>query len=166
MLTAMGSDGTPFRIVLLCTGNTCRSPLAAAVFREELGADADRVEIVSAGVAAAEGEPASAGAREAAAREGLDLSPHRSRRVSAELVRNADLVLVMEPEHGRAARALGAEPDRVHLLSDWPEPGESGGVADPFGGSPEAYAECLRRIRRHVRRIVPYVRSTLRDRPA
>jgi protein-tyrosine phosphatase len=58
----MVSPTRRFRLVVLCTGNTCRSPLAAAAFREELGEDLERVEIVSAGTAAAEGQPASAGA--------------------------------------------------------------------------------------------------------
>lgn len=163
----MASRDVPFRLVLLCTGNTCRSPLAAAAFREELGPDADRVEVVSAGTAALDGQPASAGAREAAARVGLDVTAHRSRRAAAEVLRGADLVLVMEREHALAAEALGADPRRTHMLSEWPEPGEPAlAVSDPFGSSLEAYEECLRRIRRHVRRIVPCVREALRSRPA
>jgi protein-tyrosine-phosphatase len=163
----MTSRGPRFRLVVLCTGNTCRSPLAAAALREALGADLERVEIVSAGTAAAEGQPASAGAAAVGARDGLDLSGHRARRASAELLRGADLVLVMEREHLRAATALGADPERTHVLSEWPLPGEPEAVvADPFGGSAETYEECLRRIRRHVRRIVPGVREALRARPA
>lgn len=163
----MMSRVVPFRLVLLCTGNTCRSPLAAAVFREELGPDAERVEVLSAGTAASDGQPASAGASEAAALAGLDLTAHRSRRPGAELLGGADLVLVMEREHGRAAEALGADPGRIHVLSEWPEPGEPAfAVSDPFGGSLEAYEECLGRIRRHVRRIVPRIREMLRSRPA
>jgi protein-tyrosine-phosphatase len=161
----MASRDAPFRLVLLCTGNTCRSPMAAAVFREELGSDADRVEVTSAGTAAWDGQPASAGASEAAARAGLDLAAHRSRRATAELLRGADLVLVMEREHLRAAVALGADPRRTHVLSEWPEPGEPAlAVSDPFGGSLEAYEECLGRIRRHIRRIVPRVREASRSR--
>ena len=157
----------PFRLVLLCTGNTCRSPLAAAAFREELGPDAEQVEVLSAGTAASDGQPASAGASEAAARVGLDLTAHRSRRPDAGLLSDADLVLVMEPGHARVAEALGADPRRTHVLSEWPEPGDPAlAVSDPFGGSLEAYEECLGRIRRHVRRIVPWIREALRSRPA
>jgi protein-tyrosine-phosphatase len=163
----MTSRDVAFRLVLLCTGNTCRSPLAAAVFREELGPDAEQVEVLSAGMAAADGQPASAGAAAAAARAGLDLTAHRSQRPSAGLLSGADLILVMEPEHARAAEALGADPRRTHVLSEWPGPGEPAlAVSDPFGGSLEAYEECLGRIRRHVRRIVPQVREALRSRPA
>lgn len=163
----MMSRAVPFRLVLLCTGNTCRSPLAAAAFREELGPEADQVEVLSAGTAASDGQPASAGASEAAARAGLDLRAHRSRRPDARLLSGADLVLVMEHVHARAAEALGADPRRIHVLSEWPEPGEPAlAVSDPFGGSLETYEECLGRIRRHVRRIVPRIREGLRSRPA
>ena len=102
----MVSRGPRFRLVVLCTGNTCRSPMAAAAFREELGADLERVEIVSAGTAAVDGQPASAGAAAAGARDGLDLSGHRARRAGAGLLRGADLVLVME--QGAPARRDGA----------------------------------------------------------
>ncbi len=140
--------------------------MAEAVLREDLGPEAAAIEIVSAGTSAVEGQPASAGAREAAEKAGLDLSGHRSRRATAALLREADLVLVMEREHARAAAALGADPSKVHVLSEWPAPGEPDlAVADPFGGSSEAYEEALRRIRRHVRRIVPALRELAR-RPA
>jgi protein-tyrosine phosphatase len=135
--------------------------------REELGPDAGRIELASAGTAAWDGQPASSGAREVAERSGLDLSAHRSRTATPDLVREADLILAMEREHARTAQELGADPRRTHVLSEWPDPAEPElAVSDPFGGSLEAYDECLRRIRRHVRRIVPRVREAIRARSA
>jgi len=81
------------------------------------------------------------------------------------MLRAADLVLVMERDHVSAVQPLGADPRRTHMLSDWPEPGEPGlPVSDPFGASIEAYEECWRRIRRHVKRVTPQVLETLRAR--
>src|SRR6266850_3232376 len=155
------------RVLIVCTGNTCRSPLAAVALLDELGPDRERVEVSSAGTAAWEGQPASATTIELAALEGYDLVPHRSRRVTPALARAADLILVMEREHARAVQALGADPERTHVLSEWPDPGEPAlPVSDPFGASREAYEECWRRIRRHVKRIVPNVREALRARSA
>ena len=163
----MSSHEPVVRVVFVCTGNTCRSPLAAAALRAELGSDAEHVEVVCAGTSAADGQPASEGTRAVAARAGIDVSTHRSRRTTAPLVRAADFVFVMEPLHRVALEALGAPGERVHVLSDWPEPGEPGlPVSDPFGASREAYEECWRRIQQHVRRITPAVRGALRARKA
>jgi protein-tyrosine phosphatase len=163
----MSSSDPGFRVLFVCTGNTCRSPLAAAALRHELGVEAARVEVTSAGTAAWEGQPATAPAIEVASREGLDLSPHRSRRATPALLRAADLVLVMERAHIGAVQSMGADPHRTHVMSDWPEPGEPAlPVSDPFGASIEAYEECWRRIRRHVQRIAPHVLEALRARSA
>ena len=163
----MASGEPAVRVLFVCTGNTCRSPLAAAALRANLESDAERVEVSSAGTSALEGQPASAGTRDVAARGGIDLSSHRSSRVSAPLVRAADFVFVMEPLHRVAVEALGAPAERVHVLSEWPEPGEPGlPVSDPFGASREAYEECWHRIQAHVRRITPAVREALRARNA
>ncbi len=163
----MSSREPALRVLVVCTGNTCRSPLVAAALLEELGPDRGRVEVASAGTAAWEGQPASPTTVELAAQEGLELRSHRSRRVTPALARAADLILVMDRDQARAVQALGADPQRTHVLSEWPEPGEAGlPVSDPFGASREAYEECWRRIRRHVQRIVPQVRETLRARSA
>jgi protein-tyrosine-phosphatase len=152
-----------FRVLLVCTGNTCRSPLAEAALRDALGEDRGRVEVRSAGTSAMEGEPASEGSRRVAEADGFDLSSHRSHRLTREDVRDADLVLVMERHHRAAVEALGADRGRVQVIDEWPAPGDPGSpVSDPFGGSPEAYEECWRRIRMHVERIVPHVRESLR----
>jgi len=163
----MSSREPVLRVLIVCTGNTCRSPLAVVALLDELGPDRGRVEVSSAGTAAWEGQPASATTMELATQEGFDLASHRSRRVTPVLAHAADLVLVMEREHARAVQALGADPDRTHVMSEWPDPGEPGlPVSDPCGASREAYEECWRRIRRHVQRIVPHVREALRARSA
>jgi len=156
-----------FRVLLVCTGNTCRSPMAMGALRQRLAADGERILVESAGTAAWEGQPASEASVRVAANAGVDLSGHRSRRVTPAMVRSADLVLVMERAHVGAVRALGADPDRTHVLSEWPAPGEPElEISDPFGASSEAYEECWRRIEHHLERVLPALRETSRARSA
>ncbi len=163
----MSAQEPLYHVLFVCTGNTCRSPLAAGALLQALGSDRDRVQVSSAGTSAWVGQPATDGATQVAARDGVDLHDHRSRRATPDLVRAADLVLVMERMHLAPVLALGADPGKTHVLSEWPEPGEPGlVVSDPFGGSMEAYEETWRRIRRHLERIIPAVHEALRARSA
>ena len=163
----MSSREPVYRVVFVCTGNTCRSPLAGAALRGALGAEGERVDVSSVGTAAWEGQPASEPSVAVAARDGFDLRAHRSRRASPEVLRAADLVVVMERSHLAGVHALGADPARTHVISEWPEPGDRDlPVYDPFGDSLEAYEETWRRIRAHVERIAPHVLEALRTRSA
>lgn len=140
---------SPFRVVFVCTGNTCRSPLAEALARREIERRGwGGVEVVSAGVAAQPGAPVSGGSLRAAEGVGLDLSGHRARLLDADLVDQADLVLTMGEHHAFRVMELGGE-GRVDLLTRFAGAGAEG-VPDPFGSDDAVYRHTLEVLDRLV----------------
>jgi protein-tyrosine-phosphatase len=139
----------PRRILFVCTGNTCRSPMAEVLFRA-LAGSADW-QVQSAGTGARDGEPAAAHAIEVMAELGLDLSGHRARPVTGVLVDGAGAILAMEPRHADELRA--AYPGairRIYLLSELAGGGVDG-VPDPFGGAIDDYRKAAEQIDRLLR---------------
>lgn len=142
----MSTDGrAPVRMLFVCTGNTCRTPMAEALARREVRRRSLAVEVRSAGTFAARGQPAAGGAMRTAGRHGLDLSEHRSEPVTEELLDWADVVYGMTPSHVRVVDRLAGR-DAADLLTDVlppDHPARGGPVSDPVGGPDAAYEEAF-----------------------
>jgi len=127
-------------ILMVCTANQCRSPMAEVLLRDLLhrrGLD-DALHVASAGVWADEGRPATQFAQQAVRARSLDLQGHASQRATAAGLASAAVILAMTEEHRRDLQALFPEAtSRVHLLSEMA--GESRSIPDPVGGPLEGY---------------------------
>jgi protein-tyrosine phosphatase len=145
----------PERLLVLCYGNICRSPYAAAVLARGLNDRGMRLTVEQGGFFGP-GRPAATTARAVAANRGTDLRGHRSRLITTELASGNCLVVVMEQwQAGRAVREFGASVERTLVLGDLdPQPISERSISDPYGKEAEAFEQTYDRIDRCIAELL------------
>jgi len=148
--------------LFVCTGNTCRSPMAEALFRrrlaERLGCPEDELvdrgySVASAGVAAGPGEPASEESVEQMRQRGIDLRHHESQPVTEALVYKADRILTMTRGHREVlVREFPDLAERIEVLA-----ADGRDLSDPIGGGPEEYRVCCEQIEQGLTRLLAQI---------
>lgn len=126
-------------ILFVCSGNTCRSPMAATLANHMLAGTRYRAE--SAGTSARDGEPASKNAVAVMQERGLDLSRHNSRRINPRTLRSAYFVYAMTATHASVIRRECPEVSAFNL----------GEISDPYGGDMITYRECANEIEERLK---------------
>jgi len=139
------------KLLFICTGNTCRSPMAEGLARDMFG---DSVEVASAGMEACAGEFASAHAREVLKEQDVDLSRHRSRRIRAEQMAAADWIIPMTlAQEETLSRLFPQYHHKTRYLGGWGD--QNRDVLDPWSSSIEVYRQTADQIKELL--------STLKD---
>lgn len=135
-------------IVFVCTGNTCRSPMAEGMFRVLGGEEKLGLRAASAGLFVHEGMCATQYAVEAMKEYGADLSAHRARQITAEIVDRAKYLFCATAAHYDHLIQMFPEAEpKTYLLMQTD-------VADPFGGSLQTYRDCAAQINEGVKTLI------------
>lgn len=142
----------PYRIVFVCTGNICRSPMAEVITRTLADATpledgtrlGDHLEVRSAGTGPwHEGEPMHAYAAESLSRGGYPGERHVAHQVASAELGRIDLMVALDRRHRQTLRGLGADPDRLVLLRSFdPAAGAAADVPDPYYGDQTVFDDC------------------------
>lgn len=123
-------------ITFICTGNTCRSPMAEGIAKKIIAEQYpdSGITVSGAGLNTFNGSPASRNSIDACREIGIDLLNHRSRLINQEIADNTDIFAVMTESHADFLRRCGVPSDKIIVLGD--------GIPDPFGGDIERYRAC------------------------
>lgn len=142
-------------ILFVCTGNTCRSPMAEAIAKSIF--PQDEYHIMSAGLSAGENKPASKNAVLAAEKLGFNLNEHKATQLTQNLIQEADIVLAMTAGHKQAmANICNSLGTPVFTLAEYAGHGNED-VMDPYGCDLEIYEKCILILKKYITEIADII---------
>ena len=162
------SDNT-YQVLFVCSGNTCRTPIAEGLLKVKLPPHLQReVKVVSCGTLGIEGQPATPNSITVAREKNANTSSHCSQGITEKLVADSDIIFCMAEEHQKyILHHFPAYRDNVFLLRDFgaKQKLDNPDVFDPIGSSIGVYRECCRIIDTELNRILPYLVDLIDQNP-
>ncbi len=135
-------------VLFVCTGNTCRSPMAEGYFNAEAKKRGLRAEALSAGISVINEYPATLNAIQELKKDGIDISNHISRRVTPELLETAHAIYAMTSGHAEVLKMMAPQ------LAEKIRPIAENDISDPYGGGNEEYSRAAKEIKAAVDKIL------------
>lgn len=153
----------PKLIVTVCTANICRSPMAEALLRHAFAAEPEPLRsarVISAGVAAHDGELVSQNSQIALKKVGVELKGHRSQALTNELIRTADVVFCMTESHRAAMQMAFNQPlNNVYLMREFMPSSVDQEIGDPYGANLAEYEACRDEMVEAIPSILAFLRK-------
>lgn len=151
------------KILFVCSGNTCRSSMAEAIAKKKIkemnpnGDGGEKIKVMSAGTGAFPGSPASPQAVEVLKRKDIDLSDHKSQRISPDMLDKADFIFTMTVIQKQQVLFMNpAAKGKTFTLKEfaYPDSLDDLNIADPYGGDVDCYEKCAEQLEAAIQKML------------